>query len=75
MSTNRAAYCTSKAALEGLTRQLAVEWGEHGISTHSIRLVPLNKLMKTTKANPVILEAIKKCLPQHKLIPPEAVAD
>ena len=31
--------------------------------------------MKTTKANPVILEAIKKRLPQHKLIPPEAVAD
>lgn len=72
---NRAAYCTSKAALEGLTRQLAVEWGEHGISTHAIRLGPLNKLMKTTKANPAILEAIKKRLPQHELIPPEAVAN
>jgi NAD(P)-dependent dehydrogenase (short-subunit alcohol dehydrogenase family) len=72
---NRAAYCTSKAALEGLTRQLAVEWGEHGISTHAIRLGPLNKLMKTTQANPVILEGIKKRLPQHELIPPEAVAD
>lgn len=72
---NRAAYCTSKAALEGLTRQLSVEWGEYGISTHSIRLGPLNKLMKTTKANPVIFEAIKKRLPQHELIPPKAVAD
>ena len=72
---NRSAYCTSKAALEGLTKQLAVEWGPVGISTHSIRLGPLEKLMKTTKANPVILEAIKKRLPQHELIPPEAVAD
>lgn len=72
---NRAAYSTSKAALEGLIKQLAIEWGEHGISTHAIRLGPLNKLMKTTKANPAILEATKRRLPQHELIPPEAVAN
>ena len=71
---NRSAYTTSKAGLEGLTRQLAVEWGEHGISTHAIRLGPLNKLMKSTKVNPLILEATKKRLPQHELIPHEAVA-
>jgi len=71
---NRSAYTTSKAALEGLTKQLAVEWGNDGISTHSIRLGPLNKLMKTTKANPLILEATKKRILQHELIPPEAVA-
>ncbi|MEK7095133.1 MAG: SDR family oxidoreductase, partial [Patescibacteria group bacterium] len=65
---------TSKAGLEVLTRQLAVEWGQYGISTHAIRLGPLNKLMKSTKANPLILEATKKRLPQHELIPPEAVA-
>ena len=72
---NRVAYATSKAAIEGLTRELAVEWGEHGISTHAIRLGPLNKLMKTTKANPLMLEATKKRLPQHELIPAEAVGD
>lgn len=79
---NRAAYCTSKAALEGLTRQLAVEWGEHGVSTHSIRLGPLDKLMKATTANATnpaalegILTAIKRRMPHHELIPPEAVAD
>lgn len=72
---NRIAYAASKAAIEGLTRELAVEWGEHGISTHGIRLGPLNKLMKTTKVNPVMLEATKKRLPQHELIPAEAVGD
>ncbi len=72
---NRVAYTASKAGIEGLTRQLAVEWGQFGISTHSIRLGPLNKLMKTTKANPLILEATKKRLLHHELIPPEAVGD
>lgn len=72
---NRAPYATSKAALEGLTRELAVEWGSDGISTCAIRLGPLSKLMKTTKINPIMLEATKKRLPQHELIPPEAVAD
>jgi NAD(P)-dependent dehydrogenase (short-subunit alcohol dehydrogenase family) len=72
----RAPYTTSKAALEGLTRALAVEWGEHGISTLSLRLGPLTKLMKTTQGvNPLMLEATKKRLPHHELIPPEAVAD
>jgi len=70
---NRVAYATSKAAIEGLTRELAVEWGEYGISTHCIRLGPMNKLMKTTKVNPIMLEATKKRLPQHELIPAEAV--
>lgn len=72
---NRAVYTASKAAIEGLTRQLAVEWSPSGISTHSIRLGPLNKLMKTTKANPLMLEATKKRLLNHELIPPEAVGD
>ncbi len=72
---NRAAYTASKAGIEGLTRQLAVEWGPYGISTHSIRLGPLNKLMRTTKANPLMLEATKKRLLHHELIPPEAVGD
>ena len=79
---NRAAYCTSKAAIEGLTTQLAVEWGQYGISTHCIRLGPLDKLMKATTANAAnpaalegILSAIKKRMPHHELIPPEAVAN
>lgn len=74
---NRSVYSASKAGLEGLVKELAVEWGEHGISTHAIRLGPLDKLMKVvkTQANPAVLEATRKRLPQHELIPAEAVAD
>lgn len=30
------AYCTSKAAVDGLTRVLATEWGQHGINVNAI---------------------------------------
>jgi NAD(P)-dependent dehydrogenase (short-subunit alcohol dehydrogenase family) len=30
------AYCTSKAAVDGLTRTLACEWGKHGITVNAI---------------------------------------
>jgi len=29
-------YCASKAAVDGLTRQLAVEWAEHGVKVNAI---------------------------------------
>jgi NAD(P)-dependent dehydrogenase (short-subunit alcohol dehydrogenase family) len=71
---DRAAYCASKAGLEGLVRELGVEWAPHGIAAQAIRLGHLNKLMKSTKTNPAMLDAVKKKLPGHTLIPPEAVA-
>ena len=30
------AYCTSKAATDGLTRALGCEWGKHGITVNAI---------------------------------------
>jgi NAD(P)-dependent dehydrogenase (short-subunit alcohol dehydrogenase family) len=30
------AYCTSKAAIDGLTKTLACEWGQHGITVNAI---------------------------------------
>lgn len=71
----RAAYVASKAGLEGLVRELAVEWGGYGIATHAVRLGHLEGLMKTTKANPALLEAVKAKTPSHRLIKPEEVAD
>ncbi|MDP2815961.1 MAG: SDR family oxidoreductase [Rectinemataceae bacterium] len=71
----RAAYAASKAGLEGLIRELAVEWGEVGIATHAIRLGHLEGLMKSTKANPALLDAVRARTPSHTLVPPEAVGE
>lgn len=71
----RAAYAASKAGLEGLIRELAVEWGSAGIATHAIRLGHLEGLMKSTKANPALLAAVRQHTPSHTLVPPEAVGD
>ena len=70
----RALYSASKAGLEGLVRELAVEWGQYGISTNAIRLGHLQGLMKTTKTNPLLLGAVKKKIPSGRLIKPEDVA-
>lgn len=32
----RAAYCTSKAAIDGMTRALAVEWAPHGVTVNAV---------------------------------------
>jgi|GEM_PF-1716799 NAD(P)-dependent dehydrogenase (short-subunit alcohol dehydrogenase family) len=71
---NRIAYAASKSALEGLTRELAVEWGQYGISTHCLRLGHLSKLMKTTEFNPKMFPLIQKRIPSGRLIEPEDVA-
>lgn len=70
----RVAYTASKAALEGLTRTLAVEWGQYGISTQAIRLGHLSGLMKSTKTNPKLLKAVKKNTPSGYLVEPSDVA-
>ncbi len=33
---DRAVYCASKHALEGMTRTFAIEWGEHGIRVNTV---------------------------------------
>jgi NAD(P)-dependent dehydrogenase (short-subunit alcohol dehydrogenase family) len=70
----RAAYTASKAALEGLTRELAVEWGRYGISANCIRLGHLGSLMKTTSANPGLLNAVKDHTPMKHFVEAKDVA-
>lgn len=70
----RAVYASSKAGLEGLSSELAIEWGKDGIHTHAIRLGHLNAFMKTTKTNPRLLEEVAKHTPDGKLIEPEEIA-
>jgi len=70
----RVAYTASKAGIEGVIRSLAVEWAKYGIATHGLRLGHLEGLMKTTKMGPILLEAVKKQTPSHRLINPSEVA-
>lgn len=70
----RLPYATAKAGLEGMMRALAVEWGQYGIATHAIRLGHITGLMKTTVANPKLLDAVKQHTPSGKLISPDEVA-
>jgi NAD(P)-dependent dehydrogenase (short-subunit alcohol dehydrogenase family) len=71
---NRLAYAASKAGLEGLIRALAVEWGEHGIATHALRLGHLSGLMKSTVTNPELLNAVRRHTPSGSLVEPTEVA-
>ena len=70
----RLAYAASKAGLESMTRCLAVEWGKKGVSSHTLRLGHISGLMKSTVANPKILESVKSLTPSGNLIEPESVA-
>lgn len=36
LAAGYSAYCTSKAAIDGLTRTLACEWGQHGIAVNAV---------------------------------------
>lgn len=70
----RLPYATAKAGIEGLVRALAVEWGPHGIATQALRLGHISGLMKSTKTNPALLDAVKAKSPLGNLISPEEVA-
>jgi len=70
----RLPYATAKAGLEGMIRTLAVEWGPHGIATHALRLGHMEGLMKSTVANPALLDSVREHSPLGELIAPETVA-
>lgn len=70
----RLPYSASKAALEGVVRSLAVEWGPYGVATHAIRLGHVSGLMKSTRTNPLLLDSVKKKSPLGKLIEPMEIA-
>ena len=70
----RLPYAVSKAGLEAMVRTLAVEWGAQNIATHALRLGHMAGLMRTTVANPRLLDAVKEHSPLGRLIEPEQVA-
>ncbi|KAE8361017.1 hypothetical protein BDV27DRAFT_148205 [Aspergillus caelatus] len=70
------AYCASKAALLGLTRSMASEWGSRGITSNSVSpTVAWTELGKKAWGQDDVREAFLKTIPIGKFALPEEVAD
>jgi len=69
-------YATSKAALAGLTRSLAIELGKWAIKVNCIQpgAVETDMLMASFESNPDKLEKLKECIPLGLIGKPEDIA-
>ncbi|MFP5069060.1 GolD/DthD family dehydrogenase [Pseudonocardia nantongensis] len=71
---NHAAYCASKAGINGLTRTLAVEWGPHGVTVNAISpTVVLTELGRAAWDNPAG-EAHRAEIPARRFAEPSEIA-
>ncbi|RAK98552.1 NAD(P)-binding protein [Aspergillus ibericus CBS 121593] len=70
------AYCASKAALLGLTRSMASEWGGRGITANSVSpTVAWTALGQKAWGEATVREAFLKTIPTGKFALPDEVAD
>ncbi|MCD6156437.1 MAG: D-threitol dehydrogenase [Candidatus Atribacteria bacterium] len=68
------AYCTSKAGLIGMTKVLALEWGEFGVNVNAIApTVVLTEMGEKAWAGEVG-EAMKQKIPLRRFALPEEIA-
>ncbi len=68
------AYCASKAAIVGMTKVMALEWGPRGITVNAISpTVVETELGKKAWAGEVG-EAMKKLIPSRRFAQPEEIA-
>ena len=76
-ATNRAAYCASKGGLLNLTRVLALEWAQHGITVNAIgpgpTLTPGVVEAETRDADEVEAEMLVKMPLGRRMDPEELV--
>jgi len=68
------AYCTSKAALVGMTKVMALEWGPHGITVNAISPTVVETELGRQAWAGEVGEAMKKLIPSRRFAQPEEVA-
>ena len=68
------AYCTSKAALVGMTKVLALEWGPHGVTVNAISPTVVETELGRKAWAGEVGEAMKKLIPSRRFAQPEEVA-
>lgn len=72
---DHAAYCASKAALDALTRVMAVELGPHGIRVNSVNpVVTLTPMAEKAWADPAKADAMRARIPLGRFARSEEVA-
>lgn len=64
--TGRTAYGTSKAALIGLTRQIAIELAEHGITANSIAPGPVDTTMTRALHTDLARDSYNRAVPMRR---------
>jgi NAD(P)-dependent dehydrogenase (short-subunit alcohol dehydrogenase family) len=73
--TGSGAYGISKAALEQMTRQLAVEWGGHGIRVNAVAPGTIRTdMIRELAARPEFIDGIVRATPLRRIGEPEDVA-
>jgi NAD(P)-dependent dehydrogenase (short-subunit alcohol dehydrogenase family) len=73
----RAAYGISKAGLVQMTRTLAVEWAEHGITVNAVapgRMLTQSPSRAKTGSDKAYMDAMLKRIPLHRLTTAQEVA-
>ena len=76
-AAERSTYGISKAALVGMTRMLAAEWGKHNIRVNAVapgRLVTPSPSRAVKGADPAYMEAMLNRIPLHRQADVEEVA-
>lgn len=71
----RLAYTASKSAMNGVTRTLAIELGEHGILVNTIAPGYVNTELTSQNNSPEQIRLISNNIPLQRLAEPEEIAE
>ena len=74
VGVGRTGYGTSKAAVIGLTRQMAVELAEHGVTANAIAPGPVDTPMTRVLHSPEFRQSYTDAIPMNRYGAPEEVA-